>query len=144
MNFLSKFSKSILCAVLVAVMALTVSGCGESKPTDNPTQQTSNRVVKGEGETVFNFDVTDLEGNTTLFEIHTDKTIVGEALLELGIIEGDDSEYGLYVKKVNGVEADYDKDQTYWAFYVDGEYAMSGVDTTEIVAGANYMFKVEK
>ena len=99
MNFLSKFSKSILCAVLVAVMALTVSGCGESKPTDNPTQQTSNRVVKGEGETVFNFDVTDLEGNTTLFEIHTDKTIVGEALLELGIIEGDNSEYGLYVKR---------------------------------------------
>jgi hypothetical protein len=144
MNFLSKFSKSILCTVLVAVMALTVSGCGESKPTDNPTQQTSNRVVKGEGETVFNFDVTDLEGNTTLFEIHTDKTIVGEALLELGIIEGDDSEYGLYVKKVNGVEADYDKDQTYWAFYVNGEYAMSGVDTTDIDADTTYAFKIEK
>lgn len=144
MNFLSKFSKSILCAVLVAVMALTVSGCGESKPTDNPTQQTSNRVVKGEGETVFNFDVTDLEGNTTLFEIHTDKTIVGEALLELGIIEGDNSEYGLYVKKVNGVEADYDKDQTYWAFYVNGEYAMSGVDTTDIDTDTTYAFKIEK
>lgn len=143
MNFLSKFMKSILCAVLVAVMALTVSGCGEQTPiTDN--QQTTDRIIKGEGETIFNFDVTDLEGSTTSFEIHTDKTIVGEALLELGLIEGEPSEYGLYVKKVNGIEADFDKDQTYWAFYINGEYAMSGVDTTEIEADTSYAFKIEK
>ena len=143
MNFLSKFMKSILCAVLVAVMALTVSGCGEQTPiTDN--QQTTDRIIKGEGETIFNFDVTDLEGSTTSFEIHTDKTIVGEALLELGLIEGEPSEYGLYVKKVNGIEADFDKNQTYWAFYINGEYAMSGVDTTEIEADTSYAFKIEK
>ena len=35
-------------------------------------------------------------------------------------------------------------DQTYWAFYVDGEYAMSGVDTTIIEEGKAYAFKVEK
>ena len=143
MNFLSKFMKSILCAVLVAVMALTVSGCGEQTPiTDN--QQTTDRIIKGEGETIFNFDVTDLEGSTTSFEIHTDKTIVGEALLELGLIEGEPSEYGLFVKKVNGIEADFDKNQTYWAFYINGEYAMSGVDTTEIEADTSYAFKIEK
>ena len=143
MNFLSKFMKSILCAVLVAVMALTVSGCGEQTPiTDN--QQTTDRIIKGEGETIFNFDVTDLEGSTTSFEIHTDKTIVGETLLELGVIEGEPSEYGLYVKKVNGIEADFDKDQTNWAFYFNGEYAMSGVYTTEIEADTSYAFKIEK
>ena len=135
--------KSFLCAVLVAVMALTVSGCGEQTPiTDN--QQTTDRIIKGEGETIFNFDVTDLEGSTTSFEIHTDKTIVGEALLELGLIEGEPSEYGLFVKKVNGIEADFDKNQTYWAFYINGEYAMSGVDTTEIEADTSYAFKIEK
>lgn len=142
-KFLTKLCKSFLCAVLVAVMALTVSGCGNQIPsTEN--HQTTDRIIKGEGETIFNFDVTDSEGTTTLFEIHTNKSIVGEALLELGLIEGEPSEYGLFVKKVNGIEADFDKDQTYWAFYVNGEYAMSGVDTTEIDTNASYAFKVEK
>ena len=70
--------------------------------------------------------------------------IVGEALVELKLIEGEDSEYGLFVKKVNGIVADYDKDGMYWAFYINGEYAMSGVDSTEIKEGQSYSFKMEK
>ena len=42
------------------------------------------------------------------------------------------------------VFGDYDVDGTYWAFYVNGEYATSGVDTTTIKDGESYMFKVEK
>lgn len=45
---------------------------------------------------------------------------------------------------VNGIIADYDVDKTYWAFYINGEYAMSGVDTTKIEEGAAYSLKVEK
>ena len=86
----------------------------------------------------------DKDGNETNFEIHTDKEIVGEALLDLELIAGDEGEFGLYVKTVNGITADYDVDQTYWAFYVDGEYAMSGVDATTIEDGMTYAFKVEK
>jgi hypothetical protein len=78
------------------------------------------------------------------FTIKTDKETVGEALAENGLISGDEGPYGLYVKKVNGIVADYDIDKTYWAFYINGEYAMSGVDTTDIVEGATYSFKVEK
>ena len=85
----------------------------------------------------------DQEGNETAFEIHTDKETVGEALLELGLIAGDESEYGLYVKTVNGITADYDKDGVYWAFYVNGEYAQTGVDSTSITEGDSYSFKVE-
>lgn len=86
----------------------------------------------------------DKEGQETNFEIHTDKEIVGEALLELGLIAGEDGQYGLYVKEVNGITADYDVDQTYWAFYTNGEYAAAGVDTTPIEEGTSYSFKVEK
>ena len=68
---------------------------------------------------------------------------VGAALLSLGLIAGEDSEYGLYVKTVNGVTVDYDQDGKYWAFYVDGEYAATGVDSTDITAGATYTFKAE-
>ncbi|MGN0438867.1 MAG: DUF4430 domain-containing protein [Lachnospiraceae bacterium] len=100
--------------------------------------------VLGEGQTQFMFTVTDQEGNSTNFEIHTDKATVGEALLELGLIAGDEGEYGLYVKTVNGITADYDVDKTYWAFYINGEYASTGVDATAVEEGAAYTFKIEK
>ena len=44
----------------------------------------------------------------------------------------------LYVKKVNGILADFDKDQTYWGFYQNGEYLLTGVDTTAIVGGEHF------
>ena len=68
---------------------------------------------------------------------------VGEALLDLGIVAGDTTEYGLYVKTVNGVTLDYDADGAYWAFYINGEYASTGVDSTNIEAGATYTLKAE-
>ncbi len=94
-------------------------------------------TILGQGEKTFSF-VVEIEGQSINFTVHTDKSTVGEALLELNLIEGEESAYGLYVKKVNGVLADYDVDATYWAFYINGEYAMSGVDTTDIVSGTTY------
>ena len=84
-----------------------------------------------------------LENRETAFQIHTDKETVGDALLELGLIAGEEGAYGLYVKTVNGLTVDYDTDGKYWAFYTNGEYAVSGVDTTTIEAGITYSFKVE-
>jgi hypothetical protein len=156
---LSRLAVLILCVVLVAAMALMTTGCKnatEETPdtADDVTtvqdttaaddSEEENESVLGEGENQFTFKVVDKEGNETVFTVNTDKKIVGEALLDLGLIEGEDGDYGLYVKKVNGIEADYDKDQTYWAFYVDGEMAMTGVDMTDIKEGAVYGFKVEK
>lgn len=98
----------------------------------------------GKGATKFFFDVVNADGTEKKFEVSTDLKTVGEALLEVNLIAGDDSEYGLYVKTVDGVTVDYDKDGAYWAFYVNGEYASTGVDSTEITDGATYSFKVEK
>ena len=81
---------------------------------------------------------------TVVFTIHTDKSTVGEALLEHGLLAGEEGPYGLYVKRVNGMEADYDKDQTYWAFYINGSYAMSGVELTNIEEGTVYRLAKEK
>ena len=140
-----KWLSFILCVALIAAIALTAMGC-EQSPAETPATEgeTAAATIKGEGATVFYFNVVDKDGNKTAFEIHTDKTIVGDALLELGLIEGDMGDYGLYVKKVNGITADYEVDGTYWAFYVNGEYGMTGVDLTEIQAGATYEFRVSK
>ena len=153
----------ILCMVLIVAMALFTNGCNDN--TENQTEETvteqngqiennateqqdeasgESLQVLGEGETKFLFTVVDANGKETQFEIHTNKTIVGEALQELGMIEGEESTYGLFVKTVNNLTLDYNKDGKYWAFYVNGQYAVSGVDTTEIKEGEIYSFKAEK
>ena len=144
-----KVGTFILTVMLIAIMAGVTVGCGNQKDgqqlsTEAENMQQAQTEVLGEGQTQFLFTVIDKEGNESAFEIHTDKELVGEALLELGLIAGEEGAYGLYVKTVNGIVADYDTDQTYWAFYVNGEYGTSGVDTTAIEEGMTYTFKVEK
>lgn len=142
---MKKLLSILLCIALIAAMALCTSGCGsKNNTTASVTSADASAVVsKGEGETMFLFNVVDPDGKESRFEIHTDEKTVGAALLSLGLIAGEDSEYGLYVKTVNGVTVDYDQDGKYWAFYVDGEYAATGVDSTDITAGATYTFKAE-
>lgn len=151
-----KLSSLILCIALIVAMALYTTGCNANTGNDTPsgTKTEANAPEEnnvqpdetqqlGEGSTEFLFTVVDKDGNETKFEIHTDKETVGEALLELELIDGDDGEYGLYVKSVNGITADYDTDGVYWAFYINDEYASTGVDATPIKDGESYSFKVE-
>lgn len=140
MTQFKKLLSSAFCIVLIAAMALCMAGCNDNT-TNDPVS--SGVTESSKTQTKFTFVVVDVEGKETSFEISTDKTIVGEALLDEGLIAGDEGAYGLYVKTVNGITLDYDTDGKYWAFYVDGAYASSGVDTTEIVAGATYSFKAE-
>lgn len=145
----SKFRNLFLTIMLIVAMALTVAGCGNKTPVADTKQQATTETqgqnnILGEGKTVIQFVVVDKDGNETTFEIHTDKEIVRDALLEHELISGDESEYGLYVKQVNGITADYNVDQTYWAFYINGEYASTGVDSTPIKEGETYTFKIEK
>lgn len=139
---LKKLLSFMLCLVLIAAMALTATSCNDLFKKEEPTTPpgTEQPAVKKN----FTFIVVDKDGNETSFSIASDKTTVGDALLADGLIEGESGPYGLYVKKVNGIVADYDINKTYWAFYINGEYAMSGVDTTNIEEGATYSFKVEK
>ncbi len=147
-----KVSSFILCMVLMVAMALGTVGCNGSKNSGAASgaegTQAGADVQReggelGEGSKEFALTVTDKDGNETQFTIHTDKETVGEALQELNLIDGEEGEYGLYVKTVNGITADYDADGVYWAFYVNDEYAASGVDVTEIVEGDSYALKVE-
>ena len=152
MNQGKKVSSFILCMVLIVAMALSTVGCNGSKDSGAASgdagAQAGAEVQReggelGEGSKEFALTVTDKDGNETQFEIHTDKETVGEALQELKLIDGEEGEYGLFVKTVNGITADYDADGVYWAFYVNGEYAASGVDVTQITEGDSYALKVE-
>ena len=140
-NSLKKWLSVIGCMVLIAALALTITGCGSKEEPETPGAQAAvEATVMGEGATVFQFSVVDLEGNETKFEIHTDETTVGAALMNLGLIEGEDGPYGLYVKKVNGITAIYEEDGSYWAFHENGEYGLTGVDMTDIDPNVAYSF----
>lgn len=140
-NNFRKLLAIIGCMVLIAGMALMTTGCGSKEEAEAPAPQKNAEVtVMGEGATVFQFSVEDLEGNVTKFEIHTDETTVGAALLNLGLIEGEDGPYGLYVMKVNGITAIYEEDGSYWAFYENGQYGLTGVDMTDINPEVTYSF----
>ncbi len=136
--------KRFLALFLSALMLLSLVGCG-----GNAGQTAGNKVIEdgatiGEGEKSFVTEVVDADGNTVKFTVQTNEKTVGEALQKLGVIDGEEGDYGLYIKTVNGITADYNKDGVYWAFYVDGEYAMTGADMTDVVDGTVYTFRVEK
>ena len=124
----------ILSFALVALIAVSaLAGCSDDKASDG---------VKniGEGSTVFKFEVTDNTGSVTVWNVRTNQKTVGAALLEVDLIKGDESEWGLMVNTVNGLTADYSVDQSWWAFYIDGEMALTGADATEIEPGKTYSF----
>ena len=130
----------LLCTVLIAAMALTMAGCDGKKP-EAADISTDGAEVLGSGNKTFDFTVLDADGNESAFIIKTDAETVGKALSELGLIEGEDGPYGLYVKTVCGKRYDYEEHGKYWAFFIDGEYAMSGADSTEIEEGKTYSFQ---
>lgn len=91
----------------------------------------------GEGAVIVKVKVAADNKEITL-TVHTDKENLGAALLEYELVSGDESEYGLYIKSVNGIQADYDKDGAWWAISKDGEMLMTGADSTPIADGESY------
>lgn len=150
--------RKVMICVLAMFMGLQITACTEEQvdeevadditvtedlintEDDDMGDVSSNVVAVGEGETVFTFTVTFEDATMHIYEVSTDAATVGEALVEVGLIEGEDSEYGMFVNTVDGVTLDWDSDAAYWAFYIDGDMAMSGVDTTDIVEGSTYTF----
>jgi len=160
-NSMKKWLSLLLCIALIAATALLATGCNDApantgSDAENPdssassgteSQDTTGAVgptVKGEGNTVFTFVTVDKNGVKTEFEIHTDEKTVGAALTSLNLIAGEMGDYGLFIQSVLGQTLDWDKDGMYWAFYIDGEYALTGVDQTDIVAGKVYTIQADK
>ena len=144
-NSMKKLLSFIGCIVLIAAMALCMIGCNGANqdPVTEPSVFSDGQSL-GSGAVSFTFVVEDLDGSKATVQISTEKKTVGEALQELGVIKGVVEEYGLYIKTVNGITYDYAKDGAYWGFYINGEYAMTGVDSTDITPGATYTLKAGK
>lgn len=121
-------TKKLLISVvaLVCMMALLLCACGTKAP-----------AASGEKKT-FTLQVVHADGNVLEKEITTKQTYLANALFDEGILtEEEGLQSGMYTI-VDGEEASWAKDQAYWGFYVNGSYAVEGMNTTEIEEGAIY------
>ena len=136
---MKKMIRSVVLVALVLSFVLCLVSCNEKIDAEGLWENATYRSDKefGKGEKTVEVEVK-VEEQSVTFTIHTDADTLGEALLEHGLIAGEDGQFGIYVKTVNGILADYDVNKSYWGFYQNGEYLMSGVDTTAIVGGEHF------
>jgi len=137
---LKTYGKNLIVLLLTVALTLSFSSCVEKKAVnlwENATYTEDAEI--GNGQKVFTLSVS-AQDKEVVFTVKTDKKTVGEALLEHKLISGEIGTYGLYVKFVNGIEADYSKTQSFWAFLKNGESLLTGVDSEDVTEGARYEF----
>lgn len=133
----------VLSVLLIFTALLGFAACGKEvlPPLWESATYTDDTTLGKGGKTVI-VNVTAADRSISL-TIRTDAATLGEALRENSLVEGEESEFGLYIKVVNGIRADFDTDGAYWMFNrvnADGttEMMMSGVDTTPLTDGDMY------
>ena len=82
-------------------------------------------------------EVIDDAGKSTMYEVATDAEYLREAFEDADGLEvlGDESEFGLTITSVNGLEADFNVDSAYWNIMVNGEYGQYGADSQIVTDG---------
>ena len=136
--------KKTLALTLVIMLLLSLlMACREPERDLFADAMYTEDTTLGAGDTTFTLNVT-VEDKTVVFTINTGETNLAKAFLESGIVEGDDGIYGLYIKKVNGITADYDVDASWWGLYVGDEASMVGADGITIENGAQYSLVYSK
>jgi hypothetical protein len=140
------FMKKVLSILMAVLIIVSLAACGNNVAQTPSTEQGSSLwdsatykedTTLGEGAKTVVVEVK-VEDKSVNFTIKSDAETLGEALLSHNLITGEESEFGLYIKTVNGILADYDVDGSYWGFFKNGEYMMSGVDTTKFSDGEHY------
>lgn len=90
-----------------------------------------------QGAKSITIEVVDNNAASTIYDLHTDAEYLRQAMEQAEGLEfsGTESGYGMMVETVNGVTADWNVDQSYWGFYVNGDYCNYGIDTQPVVDG---------
>ncbi len=90
-----------------------------------------NRPQAAVGSKTVAVEVLHGDGSKKAFTLHTDAETLRQACEEQSLIEGRESEYGLYVLTVDGETAD-ESIQQWWCITKDGAEHFYGVDDTMI------------
>ena len=133
--------KTILAAIaLVAAVALLAGVyflVGPGKQVDSGA--TTGTDDSGNVITGCTFTVVVVHGDKTekTFTYTAPEGKLGDFLEAEGLIDATGAMAGMF-HTVDGEKADWNVNQSYWALYLDGEYAMVGIYDTDIVDGTVY------
>ncbi len=101
--------KKAAVVLLALMMALTCAyGFAQANGEEEMT-------VLGQGEKSVMVLVVDDKGGENAFEVRTDEAFLMDALIGVELIEVEEVSWGYNITMVNGVKADYEKDQAYWS-----------------------------
>lgn len=121
-----KNKKMILAAVALVVVIAIFAGV-----------YVATRPEAQQGSKAFTVVVVHADGSEKTFEYRTDAEKLGAFLEEKGLIESEGADSGMF-HTVDGEKADWSVNQSYWAFYLGEEYAMTGIYDTVVENGAIY------
>ena len=125
---MSKKTKGILAVVLLLVLIAAVLIVWK------------NNAPKAEaGGKAITVQVIHGDGSQKDFSIRTDAENLRAACEQEDLIQGSESDFGLYVLTVDGETAD-ESQQQWWCITKSGEMLMTGVDDTMIADGEQYEF----
>lgn len=160
------FKKSRMLVLLITLLVLTLSGCNSNntnKENKGNTQSATPKVTMTPEASIapktsvtpevskeavmksVTVEVVNDKGESKVYDIKSDAATLYDAIkaTEGLTLEGNVGDYGFYITAVNGVTADFDKDKAYWAFYVNGEYGQTSVDTQPIANGDTFKLVYE-
>ena len=122
---MGKKKKIILSLVVLAVVAAALAGVYFlTKP---QTHQGAKHIT---------VDLVGKESSRTV-QIDTDEEMLGAALVNEQLVEGDQGEFGLFITTVDGYTADADA-QEWWCLTKGGEYVNTSADSTPIADGVQF------
>ncbi len=94
-------------------------------------------------------EVVDNNGEKESYTVATDAMYLKDVMDNLAVttdfsFEGGEGDYGFFITAINGLEAVYEKDNAYWAIYVNGEYGQYGADQQPVADGDTFTFAYEE
>ena len=78
------------------------------------------------------------DGSENTFHYNTSEEFLEPVLVANNLVQGDESQYGLYIKYADGERADYTLDGAWWGLYVGDEQSMVGASSQPIQDGGVY------
>ncbi|MBO5868005.1 MAG: hypothetical protein J6Q54_03740 [Oscillospiraceae bacterium] len=121
--------KKLIAILLILTLVLGLVACTAD------TQKTPETTAAAGEKLSFTVTVVHADKTEKTFEYQAEPGKLGAFLEAENLIIG--SGDGMF-HTVDGEKADWNENQSYWAFYVDGTYAMKGIYDTDMEAGKVY------
>ncbi len=125
--------KKMIATMLALALVLSLAACVSTKPAETIPVKPGDAVAQMK----FTVTVVHADGSEKTFDYETSETKLGAYLETQGLISSEGADPGMF-HTVDGEKADWNENQSYWAFYLGEEYAMTGIYDTDISDSAVY------